>query len=213
MRKTVLAYGDSLTWGLNPINQTRYTNEIRWPRVLEQQFNGSIEVIEEALCGRTTCFDDKTSIDDRNGAAILPTVLGSRHPLDLVIIMLGTNDLKKFVAGSAMAACLGMKRLVNIVRSYPYMSQTEPPEIIIVSPPHLAETIHPLSSERFSGAIGESKKLSIFYSDLADEMECAFFDAASVAVASPLDGVHLDENNTKAIGKELQPLVHVVLGL
>ena len=145
MRKTVLAYGDSLTWGLNPINQTRYINEIRWPRVLEQQFNGSIEVVEEALCGRTTCFDDKTSIDDRNGAAILPTVLGSRHPLDLVIIMLGTNDLKKFVAGSAMAACLGMKRLVNIVRSYPYMSQTEPPEIIIVSPPHLAETIHPLS--------------------------------------------------------------------
>lgn len=213
MKKTVLAYGDSITWGFNPINRSRYANDIRWPHVLEQQFNGLIEVIEEALCGRTTCYDDLTSIDARNGAKVLPTILGSHQPLDLVIIQLGTNDLKPFVAGSAIAATLGMKRLIEIVRSYPYSQEQSEPEIIIVSPPHLVETIHPLGGELFNGSIAESKKLPVFYSDLADEMECAFFDAASVAVASPFDGVHLNENNTKAIGKGLVPLVHVVLGL
>lgn len=213
MVKTVLAYGDSITWGFNPENRSRYAGESRWPHVLEQQFNGSIEVIEEALCGRTTCYDDLTSIDVRNGAKVLPTILGSHQPLDLVIIQLGTNDMKSFVAGSAMAATLGMKRLIEIVRSYPYVQEQGKPEIIMVSPPHLVETIDPSGRELFNGAMAESKKLPVFYSDLADEMECAFFDAASVAVASPIDGVHLNENNTKAIGKGLVPLVHVILGL
>lgn len=213
MVKKVLAYGDSLTWGFNPVNCSRYASTNRWPHALEQELDGAIEVIEEALCGRTTCYDDKTSFEIRNGSAVLPTILGSHQPLDLVILMLGTNDLKSIVTGSAVAAALGMKKLIQIIRSYPYLKEQDRPEIIIVSPPYLVETFHPLGAELFRESIAQSKKVSLFYSDLADELECAFFDAASVAVASPVDGVHLDENNTKAIGKGLAPLVRMVLGL
>ena len=217
MKKTVLAYGDSLTWGLNPVNRLRYAEPLRWQYVLEQELNGKIQVVEEALCGRTTCYDDNSTVDNRNGAAILPTVLASHQPLDLVIIMLGTNDLKPFIAGSAIAATFGIKRLIEIIRSYPFVAgqdQSETiPEILIVSPPHLVETYDPVGAEIFRNWLNESKKLSMFYSNLADQFECAFFDAALVASASPIDGVHLDENNTKAIGKELAPLVRTVLGL
>ena len=213
MVKTVLAYGDSITWGFNPENRSRYAGDPRGPQRPDHHAPGAIEVIHEALGARPTCYDELTTIDVRNGAKVLPTILGSHQPLDLVIIQLGTNDMKSFVAGSAMAATLGMKRLIEIVRSYPYVQEQGKPEIIIVSPPHLVETIDPSGRELFNGATAESKKLPVFYSDLADELECAFFDAASVAVASPIDGVHLNENNTKAIGKGLVPLVHVILGL
>ncbi|MHC5306877.1 SGNH/GDSL hydrolase family protein [Bartonella sp. LJL80] len=213
MGKTVLAFGDSLTWGLHPSGLSRHAPSHRWPCVLKTHLPVGIDVIEEGLCGRTTVFDDMTVAEERNGARVLPTILGSHQPVDLIIIMLGTNDLKSFIAGSAVAASFGMRRLVQIVRSHPYMFDIVAPDILLVAPPHLVESGNPYSSARFNGALGEAKKLSMLYSDLADELECAFFDAASVAVASPLDGVHLDENNTKAIGKGLAPLVSMILGL
>jgi len=214
--KTILAYGDSLTYGSNPIaGGPRHDYADRWPTVLEQGLGGKARVIAEGLGGRTTSFDDTAAAADRNGARILPTLLASHAPLDLVVIMLGTNDLKPTINGSALTASYGVRRLLQVVRGYFTEQLQDVPKVLIVSPPHLCPTDNRDLAELFGGAaaIAQSKELARFYKLRADEQGASFFDAASVAVADPADGVHLNAANTRAIGEGLVPVVKSILGL
>ena len=211
--KSVLAYGDSLTWGYDATALTRHKRENRWPVALSEALGGRVDVIDEGLNGRTTAFDDWLGEADRNGARLLPTILTTHKPLDLVIIMLGTNDLKPAVAGQAIAAKQGMARLAGIIRNHDWSLEAGIPEILIVSPPPFCETANPDFAAMFAGKIEESHMLGSMYADLADELECGFFDAATIAKTTPLDGIHLDAENTKAIGKALAPVVSLMLGL
>lgn len=211
--KTVLCYGDSLTWGYSAEGPARHAHEDRWPNVLQASLGQSVQVIAEGLNGRTTAFDDHLASSDRNGARVLPTLLVTHAPLDLVIIMLGSNDMKPFVCGRAVGAVQGMRRLVDIVRGTAYPLGQEPPEILLVAPPPLCETADPDFAAMFEGMIEQSRMLASLYSDLADDTGCGFFDAGSVAKATPLDGVHLDAKDTRAVGKALEPMVRMMLGL
>jgi lysophospholipase L1-like esterase len=213
--KTILAFGDSLTFGANPIpGGPRHPYEDRWPTALERALSGKVRVIAEGLGGRTTVHNDGWAAADRNGARLLPTLLESHSPLDLVIIMLGTNDLKPFHGRTAQEAANGMRRLVQIVRGH-YVKPTDVmPKIILVAPPHIRDTDHPEMLLHFGdAAIGQSKLLAHWYKLRADEYGAGFFDASTVAEAHPADGVHLDAANTRAIGEGLAPLVKQVLGL
>ena len=210
--KTILAYGDSLTYGADA-GKPRHRYEDRWPTVLEQGLGGGARVIAEGLGGRTTAFDDFSAVADRNGARVLPTLLASHAPLDAVVIMLGTNDLKPYICGSALGAAMGIKRLVEIVRTYPYDQWTQVPQVVIVAPPHAVETEHADLKPMFAGGVAESKLFAVHYGRIARELGCAFFDASTEAVATPIDGVHLDAKNTRAIGEGLVPIVKSVLGL
>jgi lysophospholipase L1-like esterase len=212
--KTILCYGDSITWGSDPVDGGRHPREYRWPNVLQEALGSDVEVIADGLRGRTTGFDEHLASCDRNGVRILPTSLYTHAPLDLVIIMLGSNDMKPAIAGTALAAMQGMRRLVEIVKLNATRDGTdEPPAILIVAPPPLCETAHPEFAAMFAGGVEQSRMLASFYSDLADVEGCGFFDAGSVAETSPLDGVHLDADNTRAIGKGLEPIVRLMLGL
>ncbi|QKV18184.1 SGNH/GDSL hydrolase family protein [Oricola thermophila] len=211
--KTVLAFGDSLTWGYDPAGPGRHAREDRWPVALADALGGRVEVVSEGLNGRTTAFDDHLGEADRNGARLLPTLLATHKPLDLVIIMLGTNDLKPSVHGQAIAAKQGIARLVSIIRHHDWSLDAGVPEVLIVAPPPLCETNNPDFAAMFAGKIEESHMLGSMYADLADDLECGFYDAASVAKTSPLDGIHLDAANSKAIGKALAPVVSLMLGL
>lgn len=211
--KTILCYGDSLTWGRDARGPGRHAPEDRWPNVLQLLLGDKAQVIAEGLNGRTTAFDDHLADADRNGARLLPTILHSHAPIDLVVIMLGSNDMKPFVCGHAIGAKQGMRRLVNIVRAHVYPLETETPEILIVAPPPLCETADPDFAASFGAGIEQSAMLASLYSDLADLEGCGFFDAGSVAKTTPIDGVHLDADNTRAIGKGLEPLVRMMLGL
>jgi lysophospholipase L1-like esterase len=212
--KTVLCYGDSLTWGYDAENLGRHAFEDRWPSVLQKVLGKDVNVIAEGLNGRTTAYDDHLSDCDRNGARILPTLLHSHGPLDLVIIMLGTNDLKRGIgAGSAVGAVKGVERLIHLVRHHIWSFEQEQPEILIVSAPHICETGNEFFAAMYAGAIEQSQMMGSLYRDLADEKGCGFFDAASVAVTTPLDGVHLDAENTRAIGRGLEPVVRMMLGI
>lgn len=211
--KNILCYGDSLTWGAVP-NGNRHAFEDRWPTVLGEQLGtDKVRVIVEGLGGRTTIFDDFSSYANRNGAAILPTILGSHQPLDCVVIMLGTNDMKPYTAGAAIASASGMKRLAEIVRTFPYWSDYPAPKTVLVAPPLCVKTDHADLDPMFAGAPEASRDLARHYKRIAEESGCAFFDASSVATASPLDGVHLDAENTRAIGVGLAPIVGRVLNL
>lgn len=211
--KTVLCYGDSLTFGHDAENAGRHAYEDRWPTVLQKALGEGAVVIAEGLNGRTTAFDDHMADCDRNGARVLPTILHSHAPLDLVVIMLGTNDMKPAVAGSAHAATRGMARLIDLVRYHAWPFDYDAPEILIVSPPHLVETANEDFAAAFRGGIEQSKMLGTLYRDLADDKGCGFFDAASVAKATPVDGVHLNAENTRAVGRGLEPIVRMQLGI
>lgn len=211
--KTVLAFGDSLTFGADPlIDGGRHAYEDRWPTRLEAGLGGKAHVVAEGLGGRTTVFDDFSSVADRNGARILPTLLKSHAPLDAVVIMLGTNDMKVYICGSALGAAMGMKRLAEVVRTHPY-STGGVPQVILVAPPHCIATEHADLNEMFKHGITESRKLASHYERVAGDLDCHFFDASTVSTAHPADGVHLDAANTSAIGDALAPIVKDMLGL
>ena len=208
--KTVLAFGDSLTWGADAQTGRRHAHEDRWPTVLEQELAGTARVIQEGLSGRTTCHDDHASLADLNGTRALPMLLATHTPIDLVIIMLGTNDLKSHICGKAFGAAMGMRRLAQIVATYPFAPSEPRPRVLLVSPPPIEAPALPLALDHFVGAAPESHKLAALYREIAAAEGCSFFDAASVATATPVDGVHLDAANTIAIGRALG---HLVKGL
>ena len=130
--KQVLCYGDSLTWGTDAESGGRHHYEDRWPTVLQHELGVEVNVIAEGLGGRTTAYDDWTADCDRNGARLLPTIMESHMPLDLVIIMLGTNDMKDMIVGTSAASVRGMERLIKLVKSHDWRYQDAPPDILIV---------------------------------------------------------------------------------
>jgi lysophospholipase L1-like esterase len=209
--KSVLAFGDSLTWGAIAGPRTRHPHDVRWPNVLAAGLGGKARVIEEGMNGRTTVFPDPTAMPERNGAVALPILLMSHHPLDLLIIMLGTNDIKFANRCRAFDASMGMARLIEITKQFVYNADYRAPQILVVSPPHLVKSADPWFFELWDHAIDESMLLAKHYKAVADEGGCHFFDAAIAAVADPVDGGHLDATNTRKLGEALVPVVKRIL--
>ena len=208
--KTILAFGDSLTWGYNASTGMRMDYEDRWPNVLAHSLKGKARVIEEGMNGRTTVFDDPTAEENRNGSVGLPIALKTHQPLDLVIIMLGTNDLKH---NRAFDSSLGIERLVKLTRNHNWSGTYSCPPILIMSPPALVPTKNEWFNDLWGHVIAESKLFATHYSRIAKELDVHFFDAGSVAKASEVDGGHLDVANTRAIGAALVPVVEKILDI
>jgi lysophospholipase L1-like esterase len=213
MMKNILAFGDSLTWGFVAGKFERHPFEMRWPSTLEAGLGGKARVIAEGHNGRTTVFDDPTTLDDRNGSKALPMLLSTHQPLDLVIIMLGTNDIKYANRCRAFDAAMGMTRLVEIVQKFSFLPSYGSPQILIMSPPALVPTTDEWFNDLWGHAIAESKLFASHYARVAKETGVHFFDAGTVAKADPTDGGHLDADNTKAIGTALVPVVKNILAL
>jgi len=212
--KTVLCYGDSLTWGMNAATLKRHAYEDLRPTVVENRLGGEVRVINASLGGRSTSFDDHSVVADRNGARILPTILGTFDPIDLVVLMLGTNDVKTWISGSAVAAAQGMRRLVEIVRTYPYEGGAPAPKILIVSPPPATELQPYGTLPLLTPRTAEGVDLPAKYKVVATTAGCEFFDAATVSsTKGGGDGVHLDAANTRAIGEALTPIIARMLGI
>ena len=211
--KNILAFGDSLTWGFIAGTWERHPFDVRWPNVLAAGLGGKARVIEEGHNGRTTVFDDPTTVDDRNGSKALPMLLATHQPLDLVIIMLGTNDLKFAQRCRAFDASMGMARLVQIVQTFPFLPWAPKPEVLIVAPPALVPTTDEWFNDLWGHALEESKLFPRHYARVAQETGVHFFDAGSVAKADKTDGGHLDADNTRAIGAALVPVVKGILGI
>jgi lysophospholipase L1-like esterase len=212
MTRRILAFGDSLTWGLNP-RAGRHRQEDRWTSVIEAMLPG-VEVIADGLPGRTTCFDDWADDGtDRNGARILPSVLDGCTRLDLVILLLGTNDLKPDLCGHAEGAASGIETLIAIVTDFPYAATMVPPKLLVVSPPFCSKSAQEDGLPARGRSVEESRRLAPLYQAIATRHGCAFFDAATVATASPIDGVHLGAEDTRAIGLGLAPILRALLEL
>jgi lysophospholipase L1-like esterase len=117
---TILCFGDSNTHGTKPIPEQdvidRHGPDIRWPGVMAKELGAGYRVVEEGLPGRTTVHDDPIEGAHMNGLTALPMLVGSHSPLDIVILMLGTNDLKNRFAVSATDIAASIERLVATLR-------------------------------------------------------------------------------------------------
>lgn len=206
---TILCFGDSNTWGLNPASGLRYDREVRWPGVMRKQLGLGYEVIEEGLQGRTTVFNDPLE-DYKSGKAYLMPCLQSHAPLDLVIFLLGTNDVQSRYNVSALEISLGMGVLVEMVLD----STTGPgggaPEVLLLAPPPLGEIPEPWA-ESFIGAREKSRRLAEQYRRVADEYAINLYDTAEVVTPAEGDGVHWEVTAHEALGKALAKLVRVIL--
>jgi lysophospholipase L1-like esterase len=110
----VLCCGDSNIWGADPATGGRFSRDDRWPGVLQKALGDEYHVIEEGLGGRTTVWEDPIE-GHKNGREYLIPCLVTHSPLDLVIILLGTNDLKKRFSVSAQDIAFGAGVLVDTV--------------------------------------------------------------------------------------------------
>ena len=192
--KTILCYGDSNTYGYIPGTGGRYDHRTRWPMALERILNRDADeaewwVDEEGLNGRTTCFDDTVELY-RNGIRHVLPILKSHKPLDIVAVMLGTNDLKRRFNPSPYDVSQGMLNLVKAIQYSETGPNDGPPKALVICPPPLLDS--PMFGDIFKGSAALSKHLSYFYRQICGESGAAFLDAGAVVKVSPVDGVHLD---------------------
>jgi lysophospholipase L1-like esterase len=214
--KRILCFGDSLTWGWVPVADgmptERFPREVRWTGVLADQLGAGHVVIEEGLSARTTNLDDP--LDPRlNGAAYLPSCLASHLPLDLVILMLGTNDTKAYFDRSPLDIALGMSLLVTqVLTSGGGVGTTYPaPQVLVMAPPPLAPTPHPWFQLIFGGSQEKTAQLAQVYSAMASFVKVPFFDAGSAIATEGVDGVHFTEQNNRDLGVALAEQVRGLL--
>ena len=185
------AFGDSLTWGYEAVTGRRHAFENRWPNALAAKLGPDVRMIAEGLNGRTTVHDDWLVDENRNGSKALPMLLSSHQPLDLVIIMLGSNDMKHPWWSRASDARRGMQRLVEIMQRFQWGADIDTPKILIIAPPPLVRTELSDFDKMFGHAIKESQFFGKEYKNLAELFNLPFFDAGSVIESDPNDGVHL----------------------
>jgi lysophospholipase L1-like esterase len=210
----ILVYGDSLTWGIIPDTRKRLPFDERWPGVLENKLNAvssrRVRIIEDCLNGRRTVWDDPFK-PGRNGRYGLAQRIEIHSPLSLVILMLGTNDFQfSHPYNDAWSAAQGIAVLVNEVRQAPIEPGMPVPPILIVCPPKI-RTPQGSVAPKFRGAEQRCVGLPDAYMRMASDLQCAFFDAGTVATASVVDGVHLDADQHAKIGDALAPTVRTFL--
>ena len=195
--KQVLCFGDSNTWGLIPATTERYDWDTRWTGITGNKLiQDGYRVIEEGLCGRTTVFDDPLRIG-RRGTEILPVLLETHKPVDIIVLMLGTNDCKSFYGASANIIGLGIKKLLEQIRdTVPYA------KILLISPIHLGDDIWDGYDPEFNeDSVQVSKDLGKVYEQIAKEKNINYLAASDYAKPSKEDREHMDKNGHKALAK------------
>jgi lysophospholipase L1-like esterase len=207
--KNILCFGDSNTWGYEPGTEQRYSGQVRWTGVLQSELGAGFRVIEEGLNGRTTNVDEQGR-SDRNGARLLPVLLESHRPLDLVVIMLGTNDLKTLFERSARDIAMGVRAVCEKVLNCECLVPNVP-EVLLVSP---ALVKNPGGGEmgEMEGAVEKSREFSGHFRHVADELGVRFFDAGPVVEVSPQDGVHWEAEEHRKFGRGLAMAIRDIFG-
>ena len=199
--KTILCYGDSNTWGAIPGNRwQRLAHDKRWCTCLQRLLGKEYLVIEEGCCGRTIALDDPIA-EGRNGIESVVAVFESHRPISLVVLFLGTNDLKLRYQMSLMEISRNMARLIRKIRSYPCgKDEMNVPHILIVSPTVIREGVERVWEHMYDAkSVQLSKQLGQIFKEVAEIYGCAFIDAAAVTTASNRDMLHLEESGHQAV--------------
>lgn len=212
--RTLLCYGDSNTHGTKPLALPgvleRFGSADRWPGVLRETLGPGWSVLEEGLPGRTTVHDDPIDGRHKNGLAYLRPCLESHLPIDIVVLMLGTNDLKtRFSVTPADIANSAGVLLETLVacRAGPGGAT---PHVLLMSPVPIEET--GFLGEIFAGGAKKSRLLAPLYERIAVKYGSAFLDAGEFASVSPTDGIHYEAQQHHRLGKAVADVLRQRFG-
>lgn len=206
--KQILCFGDSNTWGYDGESKKRLPWGKRWTSLLQERFDGEkVRIIEEGLCGRTTIFEDPLR-DGRRGTALLPTLLETHDGIDVVVLMLGTNDCKTVFGASAEVIGKGIARLLDQINAY-----APDVKVLLISPIYLGEKVwqEGYDQEFSQDSVQVSKDLEKVYERVAGEKHVQFMRAASYVTCCEADQEHMNAAGhqvfAKAVYENLAPLV------
>ena len=209
--KHILCFGDSNTFGSHPLGG-RHPYDVRWTGRLQALLGPEYRVIEEGLGGRTTVFEDQIS-PGRNGRHALPTAIATHNPIDLIVLMLGTNDLKEQYSVTMWDLGRAMEQLMHIIDSYEYAPHYKKPQVLLVSPIAVGEGVEESPFGCFTyAAVPKSKKFAETYAPVAEKYGAHFLDAALVARPSEEDQLHMDEESHNALAHALKEKIKEILG-
>src|ERR1700757_2840829 len=216
-----VAYGDSITYGWMPNPNppsSRYDFDDRWPGALQKALGVNYQVIEEGLDGRTTDAPDPGSPisgAQLDGSAYLQACLASHLPVDLVIIMLGTNDLKPVFNRTPLRIAIGAAHLIDLVNTLNGGVGTtyKNPKVLLICPPPLNPEIEkgPVFGEMFKGGLEKSQRLPELYEAVAKMGGAEFLNAGSVISTDGIDGLHLTAESERKLGTAIAEKVKEML--
>lgn len=217
MKKHVICLGDSNTHGYCPepggcADGVRFNEEERWTCLLQQKLGAEYLVVEEGLSNRTTCLDDPLQ-EGLSAVRFITPCLMSHEPVDLLIIMLGTNDCKDYLQLSAACIGLGMARLVKKAMDTACWSNGRP-NILVVSPPHIGEEIldTPMVETMGRGCVAKSRELAHCYKEQCDLLGVRFMDAQALGCEfNRVDFMHLTKKGHATLAGALARAVPELL--
>jgi len=195
----ILCYGDSNTWGYIPgTDHQRFPKDDRWPGALQRMLGDKFEIIEEGLNSRTLIsIDRRRDKEGRSGAEYLLPCLDTHDPIDLVIIMLGTNELKTaFYRNPKEIGEIFEEEFVKKIISRKSVCRKTTPKLFIIAPPVISK-----ENPNFIGGKAKSEKLNEIYEDIAIRNECEFMGNEELEVGE--DGIHLSRDGHRILASKL----------
>ncbi len=213
MKKHIVCLGDSNTHGYcaDPSDCAdggdRFNEEERWTCLLQKTLGDEYLIIEEGLSGRTTVFPDPLH-ESMSGLEVIYSCLMSHEPVDLLIIMLGTNDTKARLGVNAACISIGMERLVMKAKSVMAWRDGKP-NILIIAPPHIGEGLYlrPEGVPMGPGCPEKSSELASYLKPMAENQHCAFLDAEGIAEFNTLDCMHLSRKGHRQLAEKLAGMI------
>ena len=212
MKRRIVCFGDSNTWGYNSVNQERFPEGVRWTSLLQEMLGDEFQVVEEGLSGRTSVVDDPL-FEGLNGFSYITPCLKSHSPLELVIIMLGTNDTKERFNLTAYNIAQGITRLAQKAKESPVSYNGTSPKVLVIAPP-------PIGSEYITTDIGpamgkgcdqKSRDLPKYLEKLLKDQGIEFLNTAGKVSMNEIDYMHLDENGHRELSKLVFDKINQIL--
>ena len=217
--KRILCYGDSNTWGFMPKPchlenwNMRFDENTRWTGLLQNMLGGEYKIIEEGMNGRTSAFDDPQN-DNRNGVKFINTCMLTQMPVDMAIVMLGTNDVKSFFPYTPYVIANGVGRIVDEIRKVDYGMGGKMPEVLVVAPINIDEHAATgwLEGEFGMDSVEKNAKLPKYLEAMAEKRGVHFFNIGAYVTADPTDGIHMNEAGHKVMAEKMFEQVKAIIG-
>ena len=210
MKKHILCFGDSNTHGYcaepwdSADGGNRFNEDERWTCLLSKALGEEYYVIEEGLGGRTTVFHDPIT-ESMSGLDVIYPCMKSHLPIDLLIVMLGTNDTKERFSANPTVISAGLERLIKKAKTVDAWKNGKP-NILVISPPHLLEEFHDVAMGGYP-CVEKSRALAPLFREVAKRQGCAFLDAEGIAEFNRTDCTHLSKRGHAALAHKLAEIV------